>query len=222
MKTDEQIQEDVMTELRWQPYLKASEIGVTVKNGVVTLTGTVDSYAKKLAAERVVKNIHGVRAVAENITVRLRPGKTKTDAEIAEAVLNSFKWHSDIQEENLKIKVENGFVTLEGRVQWGYEKEMIGDAVQNISGIAGVINNVAIIPEVAAKNVKTGIESALGRCARIPAEDIKVAADGSTVTLSGSVYSDLERKIAEQTAWNAPGVHAVVNKLEIRHQELVM
>ena len=149
MKSDEQIQADVMAELKWQPYLRASEIGVTVKNGVVTLSGTMDSYAKKVAAERIAKNVQGVRAVAEDIEVRLLADNEKSDSDLAAAILSALKWHTDIQEENLKIKVENGYVTLEGRVEWLYEKDFVREAIENIKGVKGVINNIIIVPQLA-------------------------------------------------------------------------
>lgn len=148
MKSDYQIQSEVMDELKWQPYLRASEIGVAVKNGVVTLSGTVNSYAKKVAAERVTKNIEGVRAVAEDIEVRLLSDNRTSDSELAAAILSALKWHTDIQEENLKIKVEDGYVTVEGQVEWVYEKELVRDAIANIKGVKGVISNILIVPAI--------------------------------------------------------------------------
>ncbi|HEY5392708.1 MAG TPA: BON domain-containing protein, partial [Hanamia sp.] len=134
MKTDYQIQEDVMEELKWQPFLNASEIGVAVKNGIVTLSGHVDSYSKKLAAENAAKKVAGVKAVAEEIEVGISPSYNKTDAEIAEAVLNALKWHTAVQEDKIKIKVEDGYVKLEGEVEWEYQRTMAKTAIENLAG----------------------------------------------------------------------------------------
>lgn len=222
MKTDEQIQQDVMDELRWQPYLKASEIGVAVKDGIVTLSGTVNSYAKKVAAERVTKDIKGVRAVAEDIVVRVTPDSLKSDTDLAAAILRALKWHSDIQEENLKIKVEEGCVTLEGRVQWLYEKEMVHDAIQNIPGINGIINNIIVVPELPTGDIRQHIIDALLRQSTVDPHRIKVEVDGGKVTLSGKVLSFSERKIAEDIAWRTAGVKSVTNNIEIKAFEYAM
>ena len=215
MKTDEQIQQDVMDELRWQPFLNASEIGVSVKNGVVTLSGIVNSYAKKVAAERAAKSIKGVRAVAEDIVVHVQPSSEKSDSELAAAILTALKWHTDIEEEDIKIKVEDGFVTLEGRVQWGYERDVVSEAIENITGVNGIFNNIVVTPVAKPENVKAKIQAAFERNALIDAERIRVEISGDHVVLNGNVNSGFEKQIAEQAAWMAPGVKSVENHLGI-------
>lgn len=215
MKTDIQIQQDVMDELQWQPFLNASEIGVSVKNGVVTLSGTVNSYAKKVAAERAAKNVKGVRAVAEDLVVRQGPDSTKSDSDLAAAILTSLRWHSDIREENLKIKVEDGFVTLEGQVQWPFEKQLVSEAIENITGINGIINNIIVVPGVQLANVEQEIRRALNRHADIDAENIHITIEGDKVILTGKVHSAFAKNSAAKAVWLAPGVREVENKLDI-------
>lgn len=217
MKTDAQIQQDVMEELKWQPFLKASEIGVAVKDGIVTLSGTVDSYAKKLAAENAAKSVAGVRAIAEDVEVQVRliASGRKTDAEIAAAVLNALKWHSAVQEDKLKIKVEDGWVTLNGEVEWEFQKSAAREAIENLNGVRGVFNNIAIIPKIEIKNVKKQIGLAFHRSATIDADKISIESVGEKVILTGTVRSLAERKDAEHAAWLTPGVRSVENKLKV-------
>lgn len=220
MKTDTQIQQDVMEELKWQPYLKASEIGVAVKDGIVTLSGTVNSYSKKLAAENAAKNILGVRAVAEDISIRLLPDSRKSDADLAAAVLNALKWHSAVQEDKVKIKVEDGWVTLEGQVEWEFQKAAAKSAIENLVGVKGVTNKIVITPKVEIKDVKRQISLAFHRSATIDSEKVSVNTSGDTITLEGKVRSLAEKKDAERAAWLAPGVRAIENKLEISAEVL--
>jgi osmotically-inducible protein OsmY len=198
MKSDSQIQKDVMEELKWEPFLKASEIGVAVKNGIVTLSGHVDSYTKKLAAENAAKKISGVKAIAEDIQIGVSPADKKTDTEIAEAVLNTLRWHSAVQEEKIKIKVENGNVRLEGEVEWEYQR-----------------NNA----KVTSADIQQKINAAFQRSASIDAGKITAEVLGSMVTLRGKVRSFIEKEDAEVAAWNAPGVTSVENKIEIEVPE---
>lgn len=216
MKTDAQIQQDVMDELKWQPFLKASEIGVSAKDGVVTLYGTVDSYSKKIAAENAAKNIQGVRAVAEELSIRLLPNSRKSDSDLAAAVLNALKWHTAIQEDKIHIKVEDGWVTLDGKVEWDFQKTVARDAVENLTGVKGVINNIIIAPVIEAKDIKFQINRAFHRSATVDAEKIVIETLGDKVTLKGKVRSYQEKQDAERAAWLAPGVRAVDNKLEIQ------
>src|SRR5688572_28588336 len=150
MKSDPQIQKDVMEQLRWEPFLNASQIGVSVKNGIVTLSGQVDSYSKKLTAENAAKKIAGVKAIAEDIQIGVSPSFNKTDAEIAEAVLNALKWHSSVQEEKIKIKVENGNVKLEGEVDWEYQRTSAKSSIENLVGVRSVTNLITLKPKVTA------------------------------------------------------------------------
>lgn len=222
MKTDLQIQKDVMDQLEWEPFLNASEIGVAVKNGIVTLSGQVDSFAKKLAAENAAKKISGVKAIAEDIQIGVSPSYKKTDAEIAEAVVNALKWHTAVQEEKIKIKVENGVVRLEGEVEWEYQRSNAKAAVVNLAGVNGVINLIVVKPKVASSDVQKRINAAFHRSATIDASKIEAEVSGSQVTLRGTVRSYTEKEDAENAAWNAPGVLTVKNDLQIEVPEYTL
>lgn len=219
MKSDVQIQKDVMDELKWEPFLNSAEIGVAVKNGIVTLSGHVDSYPKKLAAERAAKKIAGVKAIAEDIQIGVSPSFRKRDDEIAEAVLNALKWHAGVREELIKVKVENGIVQLSGQVDWEYERTSAATAIENLGGVKSVINLITIRPMVTAADVHKKIDAALQRSATIDAGRIVVEAVGSKVILSGYVRSFAEKEDAESAAWNAPGVTKVESKLLIESPE---
>lgn len=219
MKNDYQIQEDVMEELKWEPFLKASEIGVAVKNGIVTLSGHVDSYSQKLAAENAAKKVIGVKAVAEDIKVGISPGYRKTDAEIAEAVLDALKWHSAVQEEKIKIKVEDGNVKLDGEVEWEYQRTMAKTAIVNLAGVRSITNLITIKPKVSPSDIQKKINAAFHRSATVDSSKVEVEVDGSRVTLRGTVRSIAEKEDAENAAWFAPGVISVVNNIEIEVEE---
>jgi len=215
MKTDLEIQKNVMEELKWEPFLNASEVGVAVKNGVVTLSGTVDSYAKKISAEKAAKRVMGVKAVAEDIEVKLVSGTKKNDTEVAETVLNTLKWHSAVEENKIKIKVENGWVTLEGEVEWEFQRNAAKTAIEGLTGVLGIFNNIKIKPTITATDIKQKINSAFHRSATIDSEKIMVNVMGSKVVLSGKVKSYAEKKEAENAAWFAPGITQVDNQIEI-------
>ena len=215
MKTDHQLQNDVMEELRWDPMLNASEIGVAVKNGVVTLSGYVDSYSKKLAAEKAAKRVKGVSAVAEDIEVRVGDDGQRNDTELAAAVLEALKWNTDVPHDRLKIKVENGWVTLEGTADWQYQKDAATRAVNNIIGIKGVSNLTSITPRVNTFIVEINIRKALQRSADVEAQNIAVEARGNKVILKGKARSWTERKEVERAAWSSPGVVEVEDELVI-------
>ena len=219
MKSDYQIQKDVMEELKWQAFLKASEIGVAVKNGVVTLSGNVDSYSKKLAAENAAKKIAGVKAVAEDIEVGISPIYRRTDAEIAEAVLDALKWHTAVQEEKIKIKVEDGNVKLEGEVEWEYQRAMAKTAIENLAGVRFVINLITVKPKISPTDIQEKIIAAFHRSATVDSSKIRAEVEGTKVTLRGTVRSIAEKEDAENAAWFAPGVMSVVNKIEIEVPE---
>lgn len=219
MKTDEQIQTDVQEELKWEPYLKASQIGVAVNKGIVTLSGHVDSYSKKLAAEKAAKRVGGVKAIAEDIQIGVSPAYSKTDAEIAEAVLNALKWHTAVQEDKLKIKVEDGVVRLEGEVEWAFQRDAAKTAIENLTGVRSVINLVTVKPKVTPFEIQQKISSAFHRSATIDSGRITPEVLGNKVILNGKVRSFVEKEDAENAAWNAPGVVAVESKLEIEEPE---
>ncbi|MGB5008467.1 MAG: BON domain-containing protein [Ferruginibacter sp.] len=219
MKSDIQIQEDVMEQLRWEPFLQASEIGVAVHHGIVTLSGHVDSYAKKLTAENATKKIAGVKAIAEDIQIGVSPAFNKSDTEIAETVLSALKWHSAVQEEKIKIKVENGVVRLEGEVEWDYQRTNAGSAIEYLTGVRSVVNLITVKPKVTAEGIEQKISAAFHRSATIDSGRISAEVAGNKVTLYGKVRTLAEKEDAETAAWSAPGVRSVVNKLEVEVPE---
>ncbi len=215
MKTDTEIQKHVMDELKWEPILNASEIGVAVKNGIVTLSGTLDSYFKKDEAENAAKRVSGVRAVASDIEVASPLSPPKTDTEIARMITDSLKYNSAVNEDKIKIKVDNGWVTMEGEVDWEYQKEAVRTAIKNISGVKGMANLIRIKAAVTAKDVQKKIAAAFQRHANLDADKIQVEISGNKAILSGKVRSWVEKNDAENAAWRAPGINSVENKLMI-------
>ena len=221
MKTDSEIQNDVMDELKWEPFLKASDIGVAVTDGIVTLSGTVDTYGKKVLAEIAAKRVAGVKAVAENIKVKLLNEGKRNDTEIATAVVNAIKWHSSIPEGKIKVKVEGGWVSLDGEVEWEFQRNSARTVVENLSGVIGISNNIKIIPLVSTVDIKRKISAAFHRNATVDSEKITIGVDGSKITLTGTVRSYSEKKEAENAAWLAPGVNRVENELKIDSEVFV-
>ncbi len=219
MKTDSQIQQDLMEELKWEPFLRDEEIGVTVKNGVAILSGKVDSYAKKMAAERAARKVAGVKAIAEDIQIDVSPAISRSDAEIAEAVVNALKGHSALQEDKLRIKVEDAIVKLEGEVEWEYQRSSAKQAIENLAGIRSVINMITVKPKVSPSDIKDKISAAFHRSATIDAGKITVEVSGSRITLRGKVRSFAEKEDAEQAAWSAPGVISVESFLDLEEPE---
>ena len=219
MRTDNQIQKDVMEELSWEPFLNETEIGVAVKDGIVTLSGIVDTFSKKISAEKAAKRVAGVRAIAEDIQVGVSPKYRKTDTEIAETVLNVLKWNTTIPENKIQIKVENGSVKLEGEVEWEYQK-VNARAVENVTGVSSVINLITVKPKLKAMDIRQKITSAFHRNATIDADRITIEVEGNKVILSGNVRSFAEKDDAERAAWSAPGILQVESKLNVQVPEL--
>jgi len=216
MKTNEQLQRDVIDELKWDPLISASEIGVSAKEGVVTLSGYVDSFSKKYAAEKAAKRVNGVQAVAEDIEVRLTNGLARhDDTAIAATILNAFKWNSLVPESQLKIKVDDSWVTLEGTVDWQFQKDAAYKAVRDIAGIRGVSNLINLKPQLEKTDIERTIKQALQRRANVNADNIRVRTEGGKVILSGKASTWYERQEVEKAVWASPGVTEVDDNISI-------
>ena len=218
MKNNAELQKDVQDAIKWEPLLNAAEIGVTVKDGVVTLTGTVDSYSKKTEAENAAKNVAGVKAVVEKIEIKFSDSwAKKDDNQIATGIVNALKWNWQVPVDKVKVKVEKGWVTLEGELQWNYQREAANNAVKNVLDIKGISNNITIKSETENEIEKRDIESALRRNWSINDKDIMVKVSGHKVTLTGTVKSWYQINEAGRMAWNAPGVWTVDNELVVEY-----
>ena len=219
MKNNEILQKDVQDAIKWEPLLSAAEIGVTAKDGIITLTGVVDSFAKKLQAEDAAKNVAGVKAVVEKIDIQFGNNGKKNDNEIAVDVLNAFRCNLDVPNDIVKVKVEDGWVTLEGELKWNYQREAVKKSVNNLDGVKGTKIHITIKPESTDEIEKKDIERALSRNWSIDDKFIRVNVLGSRVTLNGTVESLYQKDEAERIAWNAPGVWVVENELEIESKK---
>jgi osmotically-inducible protein OsmY len=215
MKTNETLQKDVQEAIKWEPLLSKAEIGVTAKDGIITLTGTVDSFLKKSEAEDAAKKISGVKAVVEKIEIVFEGMGKKDDNEIAKDVLQVLKMHHSISNDNIKVIVEGGFVILEGELSWNYQREAAKAIASGISGVIYVTNNIAIKSETRDKIRKADIERALARNSSIDEKNVSVYVVGCKVILNGKVRSWYDRNEAARIAWNAPGVVAVENELAV-------
>jgi osmotically-inducible protein OsmY len=215
MKTDAQLKHDITTELEWDPSIRETQIGVAVKAGVVTLTGHLDTYAEKFAVEKAVGRVQGVKAIAVELDVKLEPGHKRSDSEIAAAAESALKWHSQIPEERIQVRVEKGWVTLKGEVDWDYQRQNAGNAVRSLTGVVGVSNSISLKPSVIPASVAIRIRDALTRHAEREAKDIEIDVNGSVVTLRGEVDSWAESNAAFGAAWSAPGISNVVNEIKV-------
>ena len=226
MRTDIEIRNDVMAELEWQAAISAygtkpAEIGVTVKSGIVTLTGTVDRFAKKNLVEEAAMKIAGVRAIANDIEVRLSDNYNRNDTDIAEVILHTLKWNTSVPEDKIKVKVEDGWITLEGKVEWEFQKTSIEEAVENITGVIGISNMIVVNSKVPTSDgVKNKIMAAFIRNHYLDANKIKVEISDNTAVLRGQVRNIAEKREAERATWFAPGITRVENKLEVESEIL--
>ena len=214
-RTDEEIQRDVLAELKWDARVQPNEIGVAVKDGVVTLTGWVDSFIKNWVAEEAAHRVHGVKAVANDIEVHLPSWAERTDADIAAEVVRALQWEACVPTENIDVTVSKGWVTLKGEVEWHYQKEEAERVVRHLSGVRGITNLITVKSRLTPSELKKKIEEALIRNAKTDAERFRVEVEGSNVILKGTVRSWAEKQEAEEVAWSAPGVTSVDNRITI-------
>lgn len=215
MKKDAEIQKNVMEELQSIPLLNANEIGVAVKQGVVTLSGSVDTYPKKIVVEKAVKTVKGVKGIAENIIVDISEEYKKSDTEIAQVVLNAIEWHSAIQLEQISIVVEDGWVTIDGTADWNFQRKSATKAAESITGVKGITNNISINHWPTPVEIRNKIKAAFERNANIDADKINIVADGNKVYLEGTVNSWAEYDEAERSVWTIPGVSVLENNLQL-------
>ena len=216
MKSDRQLRTDVLAELDWDPAIKAATIGVTTKDGVVTLTGHLGSYAEKYAAERATQRVKGVKAVAVEITVKLPSGDERTDAEIAQAAERAMAWSILVPGDRIRPMVEGGWITLTGDVEWEYQRRAAVTAVRNLMGVTGVTNAIKIKPRVDAAEVERKLRDSLARQADREGDRIQISVKGSEVTLRGSVHSFAELNAVQNAAWSVPGVTSVASGLVVQ------
>jgi osmotically-inducible protein OsmY len=215
MKSDLQIKSDVTAELVWDPAVNSTSVGVAVKDGIVTLSGSVDTYMQKHAVERAVRRVSGVRGIAVDLEVRLSPGHKRTDAEIAEAALHALRWHSLVPEDRIKVEVEDGWVTLRGELEWAYQAASAEQTVRPLVGVRGIRNEIRIVQHASAQQIRSEITSALTRHAQREAGRIAIDVESGVVTLHGQVDSLAEHDAAMGTAVAAMGVTRVIDRLEV-------
>ena len=217
MKTDTQLQQDVLAELKWEPSVNAAHIGVEVKEGIVTLAGHVDSYAEKWNAERAAQRVSGVKALTIEMDVSLPGSSKRNDADIARSAENALHWMTYIPKESIKIMVENGWITLSGEVEWDYQRETAAGRVRYLMGVKGVSNQITLKSKVSSGAIKADIEAALKRRAHVDVEKISVDVQGTNVVLTGNVHSLSERDLVRHAAWGSPGVQSVVDHLTVAY-----
>jgi osmotically-inducible protein OsmY len=217
MKTDAQIKQDILDELVFQPNIDETQIGVVVDKGVVMLTGVVDDFYKKIAAEKAVKKVKGVKAVAEDIQVKYGSNYQKTDKEIAKAIIAAFEWNTAVPEDDITIEIRNGWVDLSGEVEFLYQKEATERVAQNILGVKGINNTTEIKTNAEPLEIKEELVKAFNRSALMHAQGISVEVHNDTIKLTGKVHSLIEKEEAQKVALHTPGISKVENKLEIKY-----
>jgi osmotically-inducible protein OsmY len=215
MKTDIQLQKDILDELAWDPAVNATDVGVIVKDGVVTLTGNLTNYAEKYAAERAARRVSGVKALAIEIEVRLSPSYKRSDSDIAASAQRALDDNVAVPPNCIQPKVENGWITLNGDVEWDFQRKAAERSIRDLFGVVGITNLVKVKPKVAPSDVEKSIHDALVRQAEREAKQVQVKVEGSCVTLHGKVHSWSERRAVQGAAWSAPGVSTVVNELKV-------
>ncbi len=219
MKTDAIIKQNVLDELDWEPSIDAVKIGVSVEDGIVTLSGHVNTYAEKMFAEKAAKRVSGVKAVVEEIDVDILGRDKNSDQDIAQTALSNLRWNTTVPHEKIKLKVEDGWITLEGEVEWNFQRDAARNCIKNLKGVRGVSNLITVKTAVEPQNVKQKIKNAFERNATIDADSVNVMVEGHKVVLSGSVQSWAEKRQAEKAAWSAPGVTQVEDNLRISIKE---
>jgi VCBS repeat-containing protein len=216
---DTDIQSDVQDELTWTSNVRSNEIGVAVKEGVVTLTGTVESYLARQSAQDAAFRVRGVHAVANELEVRLHESAERTDSDLALAVLNAFKWDAVIPTDQVEVTVSHGYVTLKGRVDWYFQRDAAQRVVQRLAGVKSINNLITVVAHPSPSDIKERIERALIRNAEIDAGTVTVAVSGNTALLKGTVHSYAEKIAAGRTAWLAPGITTVENEIQIAYED---
>ena len=218
MKTNAELQKNVQDAIAWEPLLHAAEIGVTAKDGIVSLTGIVDSYAKKVEAENAAKKVIGVKVLVENIKVKFPNSTSKTDIEVADEIVKAFKSNALIPENMIKVIVEDGQVTLEGEMQWDYQREMTKNAIHYLPGVKAIINNIKIKSEIHDAIKQKDVENAMKMNWVVYDSDIHIKVSGTTVTLTGTVNSWHQKEEAGRIAWKTPGIQHVENNLFVDYE----
>jgi osmotically-inducible protein OsmY len=213
--TDRELQQLVQSALEWEPSVGAANVGVSVERGVVTLRGDVKTCSERATAERVALGVYGVKAVANDLNVRLAHGEQRSDTDIAQAVVSALRRHTMVPDQTIIASVSSGWVTLKGTVDWEFQRQVAANAIRDLAGVRGVTNTIEIAPRASVTDLKAKIEEALKQSAEVDARRINVTVADGTVTLSGNVHSWSERDEARRAAWAAPGVKAVNDRIAV-------